>query len=1311
MDINNNQQINTFLKGMNTDVSDALIDSSQYRYAENLRLVTNKDSNTGELRRVEGTQKVSQLGTILAFTQIRDILVAIFVDNGGISIKKSFDKGSTWEYVVKKLPYDEFVYDGVEPHFSLVARYESEDNIKLYIADGIHAVICINLDRDYVGQLQNNTIKDISAYQYTSLQSPHVEIIDGGQLKSAKVQYAYRLYNVGEPATTISPLSNVCSIYKIYGEGYPSEAVTSKAAKITIPQVDGSFERIQVYRINYVVNGQAPTIHIVYDDVLTEYVIDRGASIEQVGDAEFISTNTLGVIPKVIESKEDYLFAANLKYKQDLFDKELEERLGKNAFRAYASGDWDNPSDIGNYSVARKYNKQFDQEITQDISQWNYQYWDMYSGCIGYGGTGPIVKYKLIYKPLLVTIDNEVYDGNRNTYTSDRIDTAVPSLRRGETYRYGIVLYKYDGTRSSVNWIADIMIPDKYISEYDNVSFVPFVSEFGGNNDTAPQLTNLNGVDGWQFNQFGIKFVVDLSNYTDLISGYEIVRCKRNFQDSRIISQGIIGVTERGYNIDDPAAENATYSNTDVIYPTGFMTVADTSGNKSAITDANYIMFTSPEYTYQPDDIQDIIKQYKYSLQVKDLNSYSVNTSVIENFEYTISGSVRYTKGLRFSDVLNLSNEYSRWMGTEDSYGLIDRRTGLGTLFIPANPRENIPGYLDSRNNEIHETSVTHIVPQIITEGTSDVRSIKSFCFPEVPSPFDFFHTNKQAVFKDAITPVGGANFCGWNAQLLSSQMRTNNMSDSSTYDIYANENDRPGASYLDAMGTTGKCVVFELDSAHTVLNYSFDNNVAPVTVANLIKNANPYGGPQSWEHNSPDYYSYGDYVKNTGTTDINVFDGDCYPGIFVYHSQHAFDNSVLINANKGTVIYYVPIESDIDLTATHGDLYTRKKNTAKSYYVQDTPITIDGYVQEKPAYLYNTAYNQQPDILSFSTANYTRIDDGKFDYRVHHSDLKTNNERIDNWAVFKAVNFIDVDTRYGEITNMRLFKDKLLYWQKDATGVLSVNERSIVNDVDTNAIVLGTGGVLSRFDYITTAYGMKPNQYQAETQSNSTQYWWDETRKEIVGYANGEGLVPMAKVKNISNYMNSNTPNAKPSLSYDTKYNELLSSVVNNETVVYNEQIQAFTSIYKFTPLFRANVDDTLILTDVNNVYHFDTDNNKLFNNSILPLVQYVVNKQNTYVKTFDITTFGGRFYGGDNMNNITFIFDTPLKQHSTGTGSDLITNREYDFRLAIPRNNNSSYGDRMRGKTMQCELKSSSNSNDFSLQYIITKFRMSWS
>ena len=95
---------------------------------------------------------------------------------------------------------------------------------------------------------------------------------------------------------------------------------------------------------------------------------------------------------------------------------------------------------------------------------------------------------------------------------------------------------------------------------------------------------------------------------------------------------------------------------------------------------------------------------------------------------------------------------------------------------------------------------------------------------------------------------------------------------------------------------------------------------------------------------------------------------------------------------------------------------------------------------------------------------------------------------------------------------------------------------------------------------------------------------------------------------------------------------------------------------------------------------------------------------------KVFDIQTFGGRFYGGDNLSNIHFEYNTPLKQHS-GCSGNAVTNREYDFRLNIPRNNDDVYGGRMRGKTMQCEFRSSSNSDDFSLQYIITKYRMSWS
>jgi hypothetical protein len=36
--------------------------------------------------------------------------------------------------------------------------------------------------------------------------------------------------------------------------------------------------------------------------------------------------------------------------------------------------------------------------------------------------------------------------------------------------------------------------------------------------------------------------------------------------------------------------------------------------------------------------------------------------------------------------------------------------------------------------------------------------------------------------------------------------------------------------------------------------------------------------------------------------------------------------------------------------------------------------------------------------------------------------------------------------------------------------------------------------------------------------------------------------------------------------------------------------------------------------------------------------------------------------------------------------------------------------WGDRMRGKVMECELSTTSSDPDFSLQYIITKYRKSW-
>jgi hypothetical protein len=126
----------------------------------------------------------------------------------------------------------------------------------------------------------------------------------------------------------------------------------------------------------------------------------------------------------------------------------------------------------------------------------------------------------------------------------------------------------------------------------------------------------------------------------------------------------------------------------------------------------------------------------------------------------------------------------------------------------------------------------------------------------------------------------------------------------------------------------------------------------------------------------------------------------------------------------------------------------------------------------------------------------------------------------------------------------------------------LSVNERILINDINDTQLQLGTGGVLERFDYLSQIYGMKKGQHVSAV-SNNALYWWDGYNKEILQYS--QDIVPLSSVKNISNYIKkASTESSIPTIVYDDDYKEVLCNVVDNQSVVYSEYINAFQSIYK---------------------------------------------------------------------------------------------------------------------------------------------------
>lgn len=842
----------------------------------------------------------------------------------------------------------------------------------------------------------------------------------------------------------------------------------------------------------------------------------------------------------------------------------------------------------------------------------------------------------------------------------------------------------------------------------------------------------------------------------------EIVRCERTLQDRKAITQGIIGCPYKCYtyyldgnNIphykDEFTNTASSGTNTNFMCHPGFFTMDFSSVYHSmgtgsnaviCIPSTNMLMFSSAELCYQQDDIDNIIRSNS-DIYIQCLCKYYPNSNT-QDYENQSSSN----PGMRiFSKQTKHSTMPYCFFWPYDHYSLI-RNRDIDFIYNYDNkygaPKGHEKSYSSGSRTRFYYNYFTPDYEEFYNESTK--INIKDFTFIDSPKYSDFAK-NELFTYKNNTTSLQNSQFVNWSVPLLL------NLSGEDEYNLKDLIDDiNPGEIYTTAnganqiqiqvgrracypIGTGGKLILFYTDDFNTT---NGENNKVPsVTIANICKKTIPYNGYNKSSIDNSNYLSFGDYSSITNNS-ICVFSGDTKNRIFTYHALHTWYDTNYKNCVKMSSVYAVPVETDIDIQAQYGVL--NMVGDFSDWNVQDEPSAFDEYTQTNGAYLYNTVYNATPDIVSWTTPEQLETKQDYFDTRIHFSNVKTNNEDIDSWLQFAPSNYLDVDSRYGEITDLKLFKDRLVFWQENATGILAVNERVVLNDQNDTQVVLGTGGVLERYDYITTVYGQKKNQH-ARVVTNDSLYWWDGNNKEILVHQQKFDSTPLSTIKYIKNHVNKKPESDTPFISYDNKYKEVLFNVVNNQSIVYNEQIQAFTGIYTFNPLYDFILNGDLYLTDDSTVYKYndqyinqttEKQESKLFETPIHPLVRYVVNKEPVYTKAYDIQLIGGRFYGGgfdddlhernnDALEDINLIYKTPLKQEGRSIGTDM-TNVEYDYRITVPRAGYEAteddqivwkvkeYGDRLRGKVMRCEINSDNSNPDFSLQYVTTKFRMSW-
>jgi len=427
----------------------------------------------------------------------------------------------------------------VNRKLSLVTRWESGDNAKLYIADGVGPIISIQLlPKDgYIQQSLGNVV----SYTQVKFNVPKFCGLIDGNLKAGMYEYSYQFYTKNGAQTEISPSTKLIPLHtgalrvdnSNRVQGYEKEAKTNKGIKISISIGSNDYDRLKIYRACYEEVGVPPVVGIVFDEDITDEngelptefeFSDTGKDLLTVVTLdEYNSMTGIHIIPKVIESMTDYMFAANIRNDNPIYQQnELVEDWDASAHVRYGFVTVDL---IGDLNVTE------DSTVCPDkINILDKRHAYIFDGAGLVNATVYNKRDDGTFERIpgeIVNLSNFIggdIDPNP-TYTNPYVSYALKSLRRGETYRYGIILYDKYGNASAVKHIGDIKAPD--------FNEIPPFSNFESANISA-ENSSLHVFP------LGIRFHVDTSDLPQDIVSYEIVRCGKELSNMSTIMQGVI---------------------------------------------------------------------------------------------------------------------------------------------------------------------------------------------------------------------------------------------------------------------------------------------------------------------------------------------------------------------------------------------------------------------------------------------------------------------------------------------------------------------------------------------------------------------------------------------------------------------------------------------------------------------------------------------------------------------------------------------------------------------------------------------------
>jgi hypothetical protein len=292
----------------------------------------------------------------------------------------------------------------------------------------------------------------------------------------------------------------------------------------------------------------------------------------------------------------------------------------------------------------------------------------------------------------------------------------------------------------------------------------------------------------------------------------------------------------------------------------------------------------------------------------------------------------------------------------------------------------------------------------------------------------------------------------------------------------------------------------------------------------------NQYGGNTHSDRYNNTYKACGNpqmYKDNdklfSGATTFNVYGGDTFVDFFELHRVYwIMSQDREPSTDSYMELVSIPVESTIN-TQLRTEEYYSKTSVANKYLMQEVGgYKSDGaanFAQDFNLFTYNTVYSKSQGEKLFISKPFSFEYQQQRPVRIYNSVEKSLDDISDNWLKYLTDNKIDLNASLGDITALVNFRDRLVFFQEKAFGMVSVNERaSTVTDSTGATLVLGKGGILDDYIYISDNIGVLHE--QGITNTGSALYFYSILDKELYQYT-GESIKPLGKLSGLSSYIN----------------------------------------------------------------------------------------------------------------------------------------------------------------------------------------------